>query len=260
MLLENRDGSASAAVVHTPQTWTRPRLISAPAPGRSPADEVLRKAPLFAGLDEEAAAAVRQSMVEVSLGRGQVLFREGDFGDRLFVVVEGKLKVGRTSSDGRESLLSVLGPGDMFGELTVFDPEARMGTAIAITDCRLFSLSAENLRPWLTQRPDLALSLLRQLSRRLRRSSEVVADLVFTDVAGRVAKSLLDLSARFGIPTEEGMHVAHDLTQEELAQLVGASRETVNKALADFASRKWLRLEGRAVVLLDLERLARRAR
>ena len=88
----------------------------------------------------------------------------------------------------------------------------------------------------------------------------MVGDLVFSDVPGRVAKALLDLSSRFGVPSEEGLHVAHDLTQEELAQLVGASRETVNKALADFAGRGWLRLEARAVVLLDIERLQRRSR
>ena len=87
-----------------------------------------------------------------------------------------------------------------------------------------------------------------------------MADLVFTDVPGRVAKNLLDLAARFGEQERDGLHVHHDLTQEELAQLVGASRETVNKALADFASRGWLRLEARAVVLLDVERLSRRAR
>jgi CRP-like cAMP-binding protein len=250
MLLENRDPSGPAPALTPPQ----PRLPT------SAADDVVRRAPLFAALDEEAAMAVRRSMVEVSLPKGHVLFREGDFGDRLYVVAEGKLKVGRTSADGRESLLSVLGPGDMFGELTVFDPTARMGTAVAVTDCRLYSLSSDNLKPWLAQRPDVSMSLLRQLSKRLRRSSEVVSDLVFSDVPGRVAKSLLDLADRFGVPTEEGVHVAHDLTQEELAQLVGASRETVNKSLADFAGRGWLRLEGRAVTLLDVERLRRRAK
>jgi CRP-like cAMP-binding protein len=106
----------------------------------------------------------------------------------------------------------------------------------------------------------VAEELLRALARRLRRTNESLADLVFSDVPGRVAKALLDLSTRFGVPSDEGIHVTHDLTQEELAQLVGASRETVNKALADFASRGWLRLEARAVVLIDLERLARRSR
>jgi CRP-like cAMP-binding protein len=94
----------------------------------------------------------------------------------------------------------------------------------------------------------------------LRRTNETLADLVFSDVPGRVAKALLDLSVRFGEPADGGTRVAHDLTQEELAQLVGASRETVNKALADFAGRGWVRREGRAIVLLDTERLERRAR
>ena len=106
----------------------------------------------------------------------------------------------------------------------------------------------------------VARGLLSQLAARLRKANDVVADLVFSDVPGRVAKALLDLSTRFGEQVDEGIRVAHDLTQEELAQLVGASRETVNKALADFAARGWVRREGRAVVLLDVERLERRAR
>ena len=110
------------------------------------------------------------------------------------------------------------------------------------------------------QRPGVARGLLAQLGSRLRKANDVVADLVFSDVPGRVAKALLDLASRFGRTADDGVHVHHDLTQEELAQLVGASRETVNKALADFASRGWLRLEPRSVVILDVERLHRRAR
>ncbi|CAM5580932.1 CRP-like cAMP-binding protein OS=Streptomyces violarus OX=67380 GN=FHS41_004742 PE=4 SV=1 [Streptomyces violarus] len=107
----------------------------------------------------------------------------------------------------------------------------------------------------------MATALLRAVARRLRKTNDAMSDLVFSDVPGRVARALLDLSRRFGVQSEEGIHVVHDLTQEELAQLrVGASRETVNKALADFAQRGWLRLEARAVILLDVERLAKRSR
>ena len=105
-----------------------------------------------------------------------------------------------------------------------------------------------------------AVQLLQALAQRLRRTNDVLADLVFSDVPSRVAKALLGLAERFGQPTAEGIHVAHDLTQEELAQLVGASRETVNKALADFSSRGWLRIESRAVVIRDVEGLSRRAK
>lgn len=223
-------------------------------------DEALRTAPLFRELDDEAAVALRASMVEVRLERGETLFREGDEGDRVYVVTDGKIKLGRTAQDGRENLLALLGPGQMFGELSLFDPGPRSSTATAVTDTTLLGLGHTDLIPLLAGRPEVARGLLLQLASRLRRSNDTLADLVFSDVPGRVAKQLLDLSSRFGVPSDEGVRVVHDLTQEELAQLVGASRETVNKALADFVGRGWIRLEQRSVMLLDVERIRRRAR
>jgi CRP/FNR family transcriptional regulator len=180
---------------------------------------VLRRAPLFDALDEEDARALRRQMAEVKLSRGEHLFMEGENGDSLYVVIDGKMKLTRAAADGRENLLSVIGPGEMFGELSLFDPRPRTSSASAVTDA-----------------------------------------LVFTDVPGRVAKNLLDLADRFGQQETDGLHVHHDLTQEELAQLVGASRETVNKALADFAARGWLQISARSVLILDAERLRKRAR
>jgi len=223
-------------------------------------NDVLRQTPLFSGLDDDAANSLRSSLTQIELRRGDILFREGDSGDRLYLVVDGKVKLGRSSPDGRENLLAVLGPGQMFGELSLFDPGPRSATATAVTDVTMGSLGHDELSPWLTGHPDVARGLLHQLAARLRRTNEVVGDLVFSDVPGRVAKALLDLSSRFGRKADDGVHVHHDLTQEELAQLVGASRETVNKALADFANRGWLRLEPRSVVLVDLERLRHRSR
>jgi CRP/FNR family transcriptional regulator, cyclic AMP receptor protein len=224
------------------------------------ADAVLRRAPLFDGLDEEGARALRRQMSEVKLTRGEHLFLEGEDGDRLYVVLDGKIKLTRAATDGRESLWSVLGPGEMFGELSLFDPRPRTSTASAVTDATVAALGDEALRPWLMDRPDVSMHMLRALARRLRRANDVTADLVFTDVPGRVAKNLLDLADRFGERDNAGLHVHHDLTQEELAQLVGASRETVNKALADFAARGWLQISARSVLILDTERLRRRAR
>ena len=146
------------------------------------------------------------------------------------------------------------------GELSLFDPGPRSSTVTAVSQTELLSLRHEDLTAWLEDRPKAAMNLLRALAIRLRRTNDTVGDLVFQDVPGRVAKALLDLADRFGQPTQDGVHVAHDLTQEELAQLVGASRETVNKALAEFALRGWLRIEAKAVVLLDVERMRRRAR
>jgi CRP-like cAMP-binding protein len=222
--------------------------------------EVIRKAPLFTALDDAAAASLLANMVSVKISKGSVLFAEGDEGDQLYVIAEGKLKLGTSSGDGRENLLSILGPGEMFGELSLFDPGPRTSTATAVTDAKLLSLGQEMLLPWLVENPKVSLQLLARLAQRLRRTNEAVGDLVFSDVPGRVAKALIDLGERFGKKTDEGLFVHHDLTQEELAQLVGASRETVNKALADFAGRNWLKLDGRAVLITDFERLSKRGK
>lgn len=223
-------------------------------------DDILRNAPLFAALDDDAAAALRASTVETRMAKGQELFHEGDPGDRMFIITEGKIKLGHTAPDGRESLLAILGPGELLGELSLFDPGPRTATATALTDVTLIALGHASLRPWLTGRPEVAEELLRALAQRLRRTNEAMADLVFSDVPGRLAKVLLELADKFGRQLGDGLHVSHDMTQEELAQLVGASRETVNKALADFAARGWIRLESRSVVLTDINRLERRAR
>lgn len=223
-------------------------------------DDVVLSAPLFATMEEAETRALLASMTKIELARGDVLFTEGQPGDRLYVIREGKIKLGRSSGDGRENLIAVLGPGEMFGELSLFDPGPRSLGASAVSDSVVYELGHQALVAALEENPGVAKHLLTALARRLRRTNEALADLVFSDVPGRVAKALLDLSTRFGEEVDEGIRVAHDLTQEELAQLVGASRETVNKALADFAGRGWVRREGRAVVLLDIDRLERRAR
>jgi CRP/FNR family cyclic AMP-dependent transcriptional regulator len=223
-------------------------------------DDVLKDTPLFEALSEEDASALRAGIIQVHLDRGERLFSEGDDGDKLYIILEGKIKLTKAAPDGRENLLSVHGPGEMFGELSLFDPIPRTSSATAVTAARLAGLAHDDLRAWLTTRPEVAMNLLQALAQRLRRINEVKADLVFTDVPGRVAKALLDLAERFGVQTPDGMQVNHDLTQEELAQLVGASRETVNKALADFATRGWVQLSAKSVLITDTDRLRKRAR
>ena len=226
----------------------------------SRADDVLSRSPLFEALSEEDTKALRARVTNVEISRGEHLFAEGDAGDKLYVILDGKIKLTRAAPDGRENLLSVHGPGEMFGELSLFDPSPRTASAAAVTDVRLAALAHDDLRYWLTSRPEVSMHMLRALAQRLRRINDVKADLVFTDVPGRVAKALLDLAERFGVPQAEGVQVNHDLTQEELAQLVGASRETVNKALADFVARGWLQLSAKSVLLVDPDRLRKRAR
>jgi len=221
---------------------------------------ILAGSPLLRELSDQDAETFRPHTHVVLLPRAERLFDEGDLGDSLYLVISGKVKLTRTAPDGRESLVSVHGPGDMFGELAMFDPTYRTSTAVAITDARLAQIAHDDLRKVLATRPPVALLLLKALAQRLRRATEANTNLIFTDVPGRVAKALLELADKFGSQTDEGTQVNHDLTQEELAQLVGASRETVNKALADFATRGWIQLAAKSVLLIDQDRLRRRAR
>ncbi|MDR1237791.1 MAG: Crp/Fnr family transcriptional regulator [Propionibacteriaceae bacterium] len=221
---------------------------------------VVAEEPLFAGIDDAELADLRAASSTIRLNRGDVLFHQGDIGDTFYIVASGKMKMGRRATDGRESLIAILGPGEMLGELTLFDPGPRTATAVAVSEVELSVLSHAQLIAEIQAHPRLAIHLLSSLATRLRRTDEVIGDLVFCDVPGRVARTILDLTERFGVKAERGSHVRHELTQEELAQLVGASRETVNKALSGFAGRGWIRLEGKAMTVMDIERLRRRAR
>ncbi|STD02419.1 CRP-like cAMP-activated global transcriptional regulator GlxR [Corynebacterium renale] len=224
------------------------------------AQEILSRAGIFQGVDPEAVRNLIEDMQTVRYPRGTTIFDEGEPGDRLFIITQGKVKLARHSNDGRENLLTVMGPSDMFGELSIFDPGPRTSSAVCVTEVHAATMDSQMLRDWVTAHPEIAQQLLRVLARRLRRTNASLADLIFTDVPGRVAKTLLQLANRFGSQEGAALRVNHDLTQEEIAQLVGASRETVNKALATFAQRGWIRLEGKSVLIIDTEHLARRAR
>jgi CRP/FNR family cyclic AMP-dependent transcriptional regulator len=228
-----------------------------PLPGN--ANEILTRAGIFQSVEAEAVSALMEQLRPVEFPRGFTVYAEGAPGDRLFIIISGKIKIGRRSVDGRENLLTILGPSDMFGTLSMFDPGPRMSSATTITKVHAVSMDRDALRSWIADRPEITEQLLRVLARRLRRTNSSLADHIFTDVPGRVAKQLLQLARRFGAPEGRALRVQHDLTQEEIAQLVGASRETVNKALAYFAQRGWIRLEGKSVLITDAERLARRS-
>jgi len=129
-------------------------------------ERTLAHTPLFAALDDEAAEALRATMTDIRIEKGDTLFHEGEPGDRLFVIVDGKIKLGASSGDGRETLLAVLGPGEMFGELSLFDPGPRTSTATALTPAHLMALGHDDLMPWLRGRPEVARSLLRALAKR----------------------------------------------------------------------------------------------
>ena len=176
-------------------------------------DSIISRIPLFEGLSPEEQEELRAMMTQTTLRRGETLFNEGDSGDRLYILLSGKVKLGHASADGRENLLAVLGPGEIVGELTLFDPGPRSTTATAVAPTELLTLDHNQLMTFVESHPQLAKDMLRALAQRLRRTNTALADLVFSDVPGRVAKALLDLADRFGSPTDDGVHVPHDLTR-----------------------------------------------
>lgn len=235
------------------------RQLSRHRPGSAPVRPILARAGFFDGVDPDAVAGLMQTLRRVSFTRGHTIFLEGASGDTAYIIVAGKVKVGSCAADGRENLLAVLGPGDLLGELSVFDPSARTSTATAVTNVAAVALDRPALLACIAAHPALGEQLLRALTRRLRQTTDNLSDLVFHDVPARVAKQLLALAARFGTRHGEVVRVNHDLTQEEIAQLVGGSRESVNRALGEFVERGWIRLRGKSVLILDQAALTRRA-
>jgi CRP-like cAMP-binding protein len=190
---------------------------------------------------------------------GETIFVQGGPGDRVYLIVEGTVQIAARGPSGRSSVRAIIGPKDIFGELAVFDPGPRACTATAITDVRAMWMDRATLRAWMAEQPAIAEQLLRALTRRLRHRERQLVEMVSSDVTGRVARQLLVLGERFGTPEGDALRLAHELNQDELAQLVGADRVSVNKALRGFTTRGWILLDGKTVVIVKPEALARRA-
>ncbi|GAS93823.1 Cpr/FNR family transcriptional regulator [Mycolicibacterium canariasense] len=220
---------------------------------------MVRRAPIFHGVGTEGVDALADQLVPIDFDQGTVIFAKGDGGDRLYIIASGKVKISDATAGDRGSILAVMGPSDMFGELALFDPGPRTSTATAITDVRTVSMDHAVFHNWISGRPEIAEQLLRVLARRLRRTNNAIMDQIFTDVPARVAKQLLHLARQFGTQQGSTLRVHHGLRQTELAQLVGASRETVNKTLADFVSRGWILFDSGSLTILDTQRLVARA-
>jgi CRP/FNR family transcriptional regulator, cyclic AMP receptor protein len=223
-------------------------------------DQSMTRAGIFQGIEPSAVAAVSERLVPVDFVPEQIIFTEGQPGDRMYLIESGKVKISQHARDGRENLQSLLGPPEMFGELAVYDPGPRTSSATAITHVRTKAIDRASLRRWIAYHPETGEQLLRMLARRVRRTIESRADLIFADVPGRLAKQLLQLAQQFGSQEDGAMLMLHDLTTAELAQLVCASTQNIRDALLDFSRRGWIRLEGDSVLILDSEPLMRRAR
>jgi CRP/FNR family transcriptional regulator, cyclic AMP receptor protein len=216
------------------------------------AAELLARVELFSALDTDAVQAVAAAARSCVFERNDLIFAEGDPAAELYVVRTGRVAIAIQAPDGRQSVVALMEPGDLFGELTFFDGEGRSADARALERSELLAVPFAALRSVLEERPSLLWNVTALLARRLRNTDAALADSMFLDVTGRTAKRLLELAGdndRFVLP----------VTQEELAGMVGASRERVNKAISAFIRLGWIEQADRRYRILDREQLSRRA-
>ena len=230
-------------------------MASIPRPGSRSA--ILAQVPLFAGLAEPELDALSACLRPIRVRRGATIFLAGDPGDSFYVVEQGRVKIALTSPDGREVVLTLLGPTDFFGDLALLDGEPRSADAFALEECRLLLLRRSDFLSFLDAHPAVSRKLLAVLSLRLRRNAQLIQDAAFQDVPGRLARLLLQLAQQEPQPDHSRPRISSRLTQSELAAMVAASRESVNKALRAFERQGLIGHERGSIVLLDPAALRR---
>jgi CRP-like cAMP-binding protein len=206
----------------------------------------LATVPLFKSLDAEELGRFAEFVREKTYPKGSVILFEDDPGDALFVVRSGRVKVVLLAEDGREVILSLLGVGEYFGELSLIDDQPRSAHVIAMEESTLLVLRREDFRRRVDASPGVAWVLLQVLSRRLRRADEKIGSLVLLDVPGRIARMLLDAAQEGGSDVIE-----KPLTHQTIAHVIGASRETVSRAMREFQDFGWVTTERRRIRLLN---------
>ncbi|HEY6103344.1 MAG TPA: Crp/Fnr family transcriptional regulator [bacterium] len=219
--------------------------------------DLLRTVPLFAGLRPDALNGLAAQMRRRVFKRGTMIFHKDQAGDALYVIESGRVRIFLPAESGTELTVEVSGGGDVFGELSLLDGRPRSASAEALEDTTAFTLTRDEFKTHLAETPQLAVALIELLSNRLRHVTEYAESLAYLDVHARLARTLLEMAERYGVK-RDGIEIDFDLTQADLATMVGATRERVNRALAAFRSQGLLELRGRKIALLDTTRLRQR--
>jgi CRP-like cAMP-binding protein len=217
--------------------------------------ELLQNNYLFSRLSAKHIERLAACVVGKSVPRATSIFAKGDPGSSLFAICRGTVKISAPSVDGHDAVFNVLGKGDIFGEIALLDGRPRTADAIAVTDCELFIIERRDFLPLVREEPDIALKLIEILCARLRQTTEQAENLMFLHLPGRLAKALLRLSDGDQRACERKVTV----TQKDLGNIIGMSRESTNRQLRFWEEQGWVRLERGGIVILsaeDLERIA----
>jgi len=226
--------------------------VSAEAPA------LLKKVPLFSTLDDQALSGLASCVRRRALRKDTIVFHKDQAGDALYLVESGHVRIFLPTESGGELTVEIARPGDVFGELALLDGRPRSASAETIEDTSLYVLAHEDFQRFLSATPQFATSLIALLSTRIRQLTEYAESLAFLDIHGRVARALLQAAERHGTKTSNGTEIDFDMTQSELASMIGATRERVNRALTSFRAQALIELRGKKIVLLDPARLKQR--
>ena len=216
---------------------------------------ILQAHPLFGKLGADLVARLAACAHGRTVGAGTTIFQKGDPGDCLFAVCAGTVRISSHSADGRDAVLNLIHAGEIFGEIALLDGRPRTADAQAVSDCELMVIDRRDFMPMLAREPDLALRVIELLCARLRRTSEQVEDITFLDLPARLAKTLLWLAARSRCTVSRKI----TLTQREIGDIVGMTRESINKQLRAWEARNWISVR-RGSHRAARSRRARRAR
>lgn len=219
------------------------------------AAEFLNSIPLFAGLNPEQRREIGTRLRRRSFAPGVTLFHQDMSGNSLYLIEQGCVRVFILGRTGIEITVNVLGPGDIFGELAILDNKPHSATALTLEPCVVWLLARSDMEEFLERYPVLARELSRILVARVRGATHLIEALAFQDVQGRLAYRLLFLAEHHGRHTPAGIEIAVPLTQGELATMVGASRESVNKALTVLRSSEMIRIDGARITVINIDGL-----
>lgn len=221
------------------------------------AAEALKSVPFFSNLSKDDAAALANRLIIRRFGNDQIIFHLGDPAGLLYIITEGKIKISHSSADGQEAVLAILGAGDFFGELALLDDSPRSATAEAIDSTETLTLHRDDFLSFLDSNPAFARHVLNILARRIRHLNKQISDIFFLDLPARLARTLLLLGEQHGRSGEKGIVIDLSLTQTDLAEMTGATRVSINKALGRFRRSGWVLVKGRQMTILDQEALER---
>ena len=218
--------------------------------------ELLRTVPIFSELSDDDISSLGRLAIRKHYAKDNVVFFENEEGDFFFMILDGRIKVTILGDDGREVILSLLGPGDFFGEMALLDNEPRSATAIAVEDSELLSLHRTDFQSVLTDNRTITAGLIKVLSGRLRRANHQISTLALLDVYGRVARVIVDMAREEGRRLKDGRIAFRRATHQEIANRIGTTRETVTRMLKDLERQGLIHVEGKELVVQpDFERV-----